>query len=360
MVELVNMSLPFVGFAEGSTKTNGFRGIRRGKYLPIVTSILVILMMGTLPIASANNSGPGRSSAGHANYAMPGRLQPVPPNYSGPAYTAVFYRTGCGFLGNDIQARYEWDISGGNNSNTMAIKEYGSNNKFTRYNHDGFFKFDEKAVNYSYTPSMMSTQYPGIEAFANFHNYTINSVDLITSVPENGYPGQPLPLNPENASSLFSYSANFSNAKDELSIQIIQSSTQVEALFRILSSSGVALKSTTLNVQFSGVTLPPPYKTAAVSDEIDGLDTLHNPGYANMFSGTDFQIESVINPSTATDFTGYAATSYSGTSNAFSLSPHCNLSSFVDEEGDGATYSSSSTTGTVSVNNEAYQYVKVT
>lgn len=296
---------------------------------------------------------------------MPVRLQPEPLNYSGPAYTAVFYRTGCGFLGNDIQARYEWDISGGNNSNTMAIKELGSNNKFTQYNHDGYFKLDQKAVNFSYTPPNMNPQFPGIEVFANFHDYNISSVDLITSVPENGYPGNPLPLNPENMSSRFTYAANFSSAKDELSISILQfgsPSNEVEALFRIISSTGASLKSTTLIVQFPSATLPPPYKMAAVSDEIDGLDTLNNPGYANMISGNDFQIESVIQPSTATDFTGYQMTTYSGGigNNAFSLSPHCNLSSFVDEEGDNAVYSSSSTTGTVTSTNEAYQYVKVT
>lgn len=332
MVELVRMSLRPLRFAEGSSKTNAFRGVRRTKYPALVASIFILLMMGTLPMVRA-----------------------IPLNYSGPAYTAVFYRTGCGFLGNNIQARFEWDISGGsNNTNTMAIKEYGSNG-YSQYNHDGFFKFDEKAVNYSYTPPGGSAQYPGIEAFANFHNYTINSVDLIVWEPYNGL-GQAMPTY-QNASSLFSYSANFSSAKDEFSIQVIQSSTQVEALYRIISSTGSDLKSTTLTVQFSGDTLQPPYKNAAVSDEIDGLESV---GYANMFSGTDFQIESVINPSTATDFTGYVATTYSGTSNAFSLSPHCNLSSYVDEEGDGATYSSSSTTNTVSVSNEAYQYVEVT
>ncbi len=209
---------------------------------------------------------------------------------------------------------------------------------------------------------MLANQYPGIEAFATFHNYTINGVQLGVAEPYKGKT-QVTPL-AQIINSSFSYSANFSSAKDELSISILQfgfPSYEVEGLYRIISSTGVDLKSTTLFVSFSSTdNLLPPYNNAAVSDEIDGLDSPNNPGYANMFSGTDFQIESVI--PTVTDFTGYQLTTYSGGvgNNAFSLSPHCNLNSYVDEEGDGATYSSSSTTGTVSVSSEAYQYVKVT
>src|SRR4029077_20014644 len=68
-------------------------------------SIILILMVGTVQTVSAFSS-------------------------TETAHAAVFYRDtsgSCGDLGSKIQARFEWDISGGtNNTNTMTINEKGN------------------------------------------------------------------------------------------------------------------------------------------------------------------------------------------------------------------------------------------
>jgi hypothetical protein len=306
----------------------------------ILASAFIILMMGTLPIARAN--------------------------YSGPAYTALFYRTSCGNLqtgtSTNIEARFEWDISGGtNNTNTMTVKEYGSNSNITSWNKDGYFKLDEKALNenYNYTGETLP-QYPGIEAYATFHQYKIAFLGLIVTEPTNGT-GTSTKTYIVNTTASYP-SANFSSAKDELQTQILQgqySSTSgyIEAEFNLIDTTGTTLMTWTRSLPISDASIPPPYENAAVSDEIDGVEFI---AYANMMSGTDFQIESVIHPSTLTDFTGEKDLQYSGTSNKFSITS-CSptLTSYVDEEGDGATYTFEKASTTPS-SNEAWQYFEVT
>ena len=295
---------------------------------------------------------------------MIGALPIAHANYSGPAYTAVFYRTGCsGDLSTNIQARFEWDVSGGNNTNTMAIKEYGTNSQYSVDNGDGYFKFDEEAMSPSYSIANGSIYYPSIQAYVYVRQYNIDGVGFIMQEPV--YDSSHAPKFFNLTRTVPTYNANLSSARDELQIQIIQSlspNAAVEAEFNLISSSGVNLMTWTASEALQNYTNGlPEYTNVAVSDVVNGLQ---ERGYANFFSGTDFQIESVIHPSTLTDFLGYDMVTYHdlGVSNAnkFSLPPPCNFTSFVDEEGDGATFSSSSTTGTKSVSNEAYQYVKVT
>lgn len=146
--------------------------------------------------------------------------------------------------------------------------------------------------------------------------------------------------------------------------QILQSSTYVEAEYNIISSSGTSLMTWTETDTLSSITLYPPYENVGVSDELSGLES---EGYAQIESGTDFQIESVIHPDTATDFTGHYVLSFSSsTGTQFSITS-CSptFTSFVDEEGvgPGATGSSPYTYGTagaVSSSNEYYQYIEVT
>ncbi len=125
VAELVTMLFGPFDSQGGFSQMNPFRSYR-ARYSDTIGFMFIILIMGALPMVRAYGNGPVRSSVGFAKTTgVPGRSQPVPLNYSGPAYTAVFHRTGCGNLGNNIQARFEWDISGGtNNSNTMTIKEF--------------------------------------------------------------------------------------------------------------------------------------------------------------------------------------------------------------------------------------------
>ena len=152
-------------------------------------------------------------------------------------------------------------------------------------------------------------------------------------------------------------------------IYIEQTSTDIVATYRIFSSSGSILQTWTLDQSYSGVNTPPPYNHTVASDEIDGLDAVvsgqHYEGYASVLSGTDFQIESVIN-SAATDFTSYQNVAYTGTNgtggtaNAFQISS-CSLNSFVDEEGDSMVIpASGSSQHSNNGVDEAWQYVKVT
>jgi len=296
-------------------------------------------MMGALPIANAF------SSQHHAN-------------------TAVFYRTGCGDLGSFIQTKFGWDISGGNNTNTLTINEKGQEGGTTQNNADGAFKFFADPIGVPYPVSGQPEQYPSIDAWANLHKYQIYSVNM--SIDEDTSGSSSLVVYHEISMGLTSpYSANFSTAKDGMYIYIQQSSTDIIATYRIFSSSGTILQTWTLDQSYSGVNTPPPYSHPIDNAEIDGLDAVvsgqHYEGFANMSSGTDFQIESVMN-SAATDFSGYQNMAYNGGNWGFSNSCLGTWgSSYVDEEGDNMTLpSSGSSQHSNNGVDEAWQYVKAT
>jgi hypothetical protein len=272
-------------------------------------------------------------------------------------WVPVFYRTGCGDLGNTIQARFEWDISGGtNNTNTMTIKEHG--HYANKNNVSGAFKFVDFPIGeYSYGSPVVH-QYPGIYAFANFVKYEQYSVNTTMTEPTAGLSS---PTTTVSMSAPDSYTANMSIAKDEFEIIIAQTSTDIIAYFYTWSSTGSLLHSYNLDQSFSGVTHKPPYhEHYALTAELDGIDPgTGNPGYANLTSGTDFQIEGLISPSTITDFTQHLVDNFKGSSNNILSIPSCSLTSYPDEEGVNGlyTFENSSTT---SSGNEAYQYYKVT
>jgi hypothetical protein len=232
----------------------------------------------------------------------------------------------------------------------MSSAAFMSRGGLTKNNVFGAFKFDANPIGLQYFVSGQG-YYPGIEAYVNLRNYTIFSVNLTLTEPTSG---RASPTVTNLWSSAVTYNANFSTAKDEFNIYIAQSSTDIEATYRIFSSSGTILQTWTLDQSYSGVSSPPPYPHYVASDELDGLETV---GYAHVLSGTDFQIESVINTA-ATDFTHYQNVSYTGASNAFSIT-NCGLSSYVDEEGDDMTLPSVSSHNNNGVD-EAWQYVKVT
>jgi hypothetical protein len=305
---------------------------REGRNIQLVLaaiSIVLILMMGAVQTASAF------ASTEHAN-------------------AAVFYRTGCGDLGNNIQARYEWDISGGNNTNTMTIKEKG-NESNSNNNVFGAFKFVDFPVGeYSYGNNPVVHQYPGVEAYANFRHYEQFSVNATFTEPTAGTSS---PTTTSVWSAPDSYTANMSTAKDQFKIIVSQTSTDIITYFYTISSTGSVLHSYNLDQSYSGVTNKPPYHNHyAVAAYLDGLDP--NAGYAIVKSGTDFQIESLISPSTITDFTQHLVKDYTGGNWALSI-PSCSLDTYVDEEGDNAAYTFGNS-GTTSAGNEAYQYYKVT
>jgi len=323
--------------------TMSFRpSVRRGgkNTLLVVAASFIILMMGALPIAHAFSS-------------------------SESANSAAFYRTSCNNpgLGNFVQNKFGWDISSGNNTNTMTIKEKGQEAGPSGSLNNGFgaFKFLANPIGLPYNVSGQPEQYPSIQAYANLHKYQIYSVNMSIAEPTNG--NTSLLVAHEWSIGLTSpYSANFSTAKDGMYIQIEQTSTDIIANYLVISSSGTTLQTWTLDQSYSGVSNPPPYHHAVASDEIDGLDSVvsgtHYWGFAKMLSGTDFQIESVIQ-TLATDFTGYQNVLYNGGNNAFSITS-C-LSSYVDEEGDNMTIpASGSSQHSNNGVDEAWQYVKVT
>jgi hypothetical protein len=300
--------------------------------LLVVAAISIILMMGALPIATAFTS-------------------------SEDAYTALFYRDSsgtCSDLGTNIQARFEWDISGGtNNTNTMAINEVGNETGIAKNDVFGAFKFDEFPLGLEYLVDG-NPYYPGVESYANFRNYSIFSVNMTVTEPSAGFGAATVT---HSISSAVTYDANFSTAKDQFRIAITQTTTDIETYYYIISSSGTVLQTWTLDQSLSGVTLAPPYAHYVVSDEIDGLE---NQGYAIVKSGTDFQIESVIQPSTAIDFIGHQTpATYTGGNNAISVSCTGGFNSFCDEEGDDATYTYENYYHSTS-SNEAYQWIEVT
>jgi hypothetical protein len=320
--------------------TMSFRpSVRRGgkNTLLVIAASFIILMMGTLPIVHAFLS-------------------------SESAHSAAFYRTGCSNLGAFIQNKFGWDISSGNNTNTLTIKEKGQEGGTTLNNGFGAFKFLANPIGLQYPVSGQPEQYPSIQAYANLHKYQIYSVNMTVTEPTSGTSS--VTVTHMISTGLASpYSANFSTAKDGMYIQIEQTSTDIIATYLVISSSGTTLQTWTLDQSLSGVSNPPPYSHTAESDEIDGLDAVvsgtHYEGYANVLSGTDFQIESVIQ-TLATDFTGYQNVLYNGGNNAFSITS-CSLSSFVDEEGDNMTIpASGSSQHSNNGVDEAWQYVKVT
>lgn len=255
----------------------------------------------------------------------------------------MFYRTGCGNLGNNgnVQGRFEPDISSGN----FNVVEKGSQTGQSGHNGFGDFKFDEYAHGESYS-NTYGTFYPGIEAAGNFLGYEITYVFLTTIVPSSGT-GYPTQDNIVNMTVSYP-SVNFSSTSDEFYIAISQTSTAISASFSIVSSSGTYLKTWTESQSYSGVSNPPPYPMYNVNLAISGLE---NTGYANVYSNTDFQMETVTHY--VTDYTGHTQVSWTG-GNALKTSP-C-VSYYTDDEGGSASYTwqASGTTST-----EAYQYMTI-
>ena len=293
-----------------------------GNTLLVVAAISIILMMGTLPMVHAFTST--------------------------DAYSADFNRTSCSDLGTNIQARFEPDVSSGNSSNTMTIKEVGSQSSF---NNDGAFKFDETSEGQEYYASNLGAyQYPSIEGYSNFHAYNITSANLTLSEPIDGTSNAVVL---DQLSMKASYNANFSSTGDEFTIAITQSSTDIVILYHIVSSSGVLLDHWTLDQPISG-TLNPPYHNYLAVDELAGLES---EGYAILHSGTDVQIESVIQPDTVSDFTAYYTIHSTASFQQFTTP--C-VSWYTDDEGGGVGTWTYQTSGTDSTSNEAYQYTEVT
>ena len=234
----------------------------------------------------------------------------------------------------------------------MAIKEVGQQNGSNVF---GDFKFDEFPQGYYYAANVGQYEYPGVEAWGDFHGYNIYDLGLTVDAPVNGISNAPKIFTTTNT--LETYSANFSTAKDEYQIKITQTSTGITAENDIISSSGTTLDNPTQSWTFpSNYSSSPPYTNYGVSDELDGLET---QGAAIMKAGTDFQIESVVHY--ATDFTGYTTQSYTesgGVGSQFSeppSGPSC-FTTYSEDEGTDATYTfyKASTTS-----NEAYQIVEV-
>jgi hypothetical protein len=302
--------------------------------LLVLATIFTILMMGTLPAVRGSN-------------------------FSGNAYTAEFWRSSpaCPIdLGSWIQARFTSDAG------TLVIKETGTQAKlYSNNNGTGDFIFGENTQGYYYDGNALTFQYPGVDAEADFRHYELFGVNLTVTAPVSGT--NDLTLRFPRMNYTTSYSANFSSAADQLQILITQNgppTSTIVATYTIISPSGTTLDTVTQTWTFpSQYTNPPPYANYGVSDLLHGLEKF---GYAHVLSGTDFQIESVIHPSTATDFTGYEALQYDGSQSQFTIPPSggpC-FSSYPEDEGTDEVLPSTSTTGTVQSSNEAYQYVKVT
>ena len=108
----------------------------------------------------------------------------------------------------------------------------------------------------------------------------------------------------------------------------------------------------TLSISYSGATNPPAYHHYLAVDELAGLE---EEGYAQLNSGTDVQIESVIPESVGTDFTHYTLADYN---EPFALYTTPCVSWYTDDEGGGV--------GTWDNNeyewngNEVYQWVELT
>jgi hypothetical protein len=272
------------------------------------------------------------------------------------SYASEFYRTSCTPLGNFIQARFNWDIQ---NSDNLIIKEVGVGGA-SKNDVPGAFKFEEFPVNQNYTTLGYGTQYPGIEAWANFRHYEMYSVNISISEPTNTNSDAVVTHQLSIGLDSGPYPVNFSSAADEYQILISQSSTYIWANYSIVSSSGTTIHEWSIAQPYSGVIEPPPYKSTTVSDALLGLDPTE--GYASVLPGTDFQIESVIHPYQATDYTGYNDFSFSKWyDNGFKVScpaPYHPVQTYFDEEGTNAVYSELKN-GTYQPSNEAFQYFEV-
>jgi hypothetical protein len=303
-----------------------------GRSIPLVLAAFsIILMMWTSPMVHAYS-------------------------FTGTAYTAEFYRTGCGDLGSWIQARFTTDVS----TLAMTIKETGTQAKiYSNNNGTGAFILGEFAQGYYYASNVGLYQFPGIDAEVDFRHYLIYAVNLTVTAPVNGLSNMAVMFHRINNTE--SLSANFSSAGDQLQTLITQNSPPTSTIvpsYTIVSSSGATLASWSQMWPFpSNDTNPPPYAHYGVSDSLHGLE---KTGYAHVLSGTDFQIESLIHPYTATDFTGYYDQSYTYVQQ-FTIphsGPPC-LVTYGEDEGTDEVLPSTSTAGTMPSSNEAYQYVEV-
>lgn len=240
-----------------------------------------------------------------------------------------------------MQGRYESDISSGK----FVVIEKGSQIGQAGHNGFGDFKFDEYVHASSYSNSY-GTFYPYLEAAANFLGYKVSYVFLSTGVPSLGT-GVPPHYTLSNMSVSYP-SVNFSSTSDEFYIAISQTSTTISASFSIISSTGTYLVTWTESQSFSGSSNPPPYPVYNVNLAVSGLETY---GYSNVYSNTDFQMETVTHY--VTDYTGHSQISWNG-GNPVETSP-C-VSYQTDDEGGSATYTwqNSGTTTT-----EAYQYMTI-
>lgn len=283
-------------------------------------------------------------------------------DYGANSYTYLFYRytSGtCGDLGAHIEARFGWDITSGNTSSApMTIKENGIDSNWVKNNGEGDFKFNENPIGMGFKDANNHTQYPSIQAFADFRDYGLYQIELFGLEPIMGTGHAPGTFNMTHLES--DPLVNFSKSADAFHITVVQTAGVIEANYVIIGSSGntVAGPWSLVVDTNSSWTNPPPYHHVVVSDEINGLQGGGNvPGYAKILTGTDLQIESVIRNSSLTDFTSNKVQMYNGSSNQFSIT-NCGLTSYVDEEGDDGTY----TFGNYNVvpgSNEAYQYAEV-
>jgi len=330
VAELVTMPLR-QSLRRGFSQTNAFRKYRGRDRdaLLIVGAFFVILMMGTLPMAHA---------------------------YTGTAYVPVFYRDSsgtCSNLGNNMQARFEPDHLGANTSFYETINVHGYAD--TRNTGVGDFKFDEQADGTKFTVSNVD-YYPSTEVYGNFHGYKIISVNITISEPINGT-GQA--LNYQQLSQAVSYTgANFSSAVDEFETQISQNSVNIWANYSIISSSGTVLHEWSIQKTTSGTGQP--YNHYGLTAQIAGEETA---GYVLVNSGTDFRIETVIHPSSLTDFTKESDVSYNGFTKFSTPCTNTFTYGYTDEEGDWTSPSGDPYTygsaNTVPASNEAYQFVYV-
>ena len=303
--------------------------------LLVLAAIFVILMMGTVPMERV---------AG----------------WTGTGYTAEFWISSASCpinLGPWIQARFTTDVGTGH----LVIKEVDQQNSITKNNNvDGDFMMDEFAQGYYYASNLLQFEYPGVDAEADFRQYKLFASNLTVTAPVYGTNSAPKIF--PRLNDLVSYGDNFSIAADQLQILITQNSPPTSTIvptYTILSGSGTTLKSWTQTWPFpSNDTNPPPYANYGVSDELDGLESV---SYAHVLSGTDFQIESVIHPYTAT-FSGYHDQSYTYPPSVQFTEPPTGgpcFTTWAEDEGTDEVLPSTSTTGTVPGSNEAYQYVEV-
>jgi hypothetical protein len=297
-----------------------------------------------------------------------GPLPAVFGGFSGTSTLAQFERstsTGCNALGSDVQAIFEKD----QNSGTFAINEDGSQsiNKTTGANNtqndgSGDFKFIEWAQDSNYQYPTGTWPAPAVYASAAFRDYKLYNVTMEVSQPANGFSAIPVYF---GIGSSASYSSvNWASPSvgggviPNFNITIKQTSTTITAYYSIYGSSPTPLFQQHLTWTYADPpnSNAPPYAIYGTSAQINGLE---DEGYATVSSGTDFQIDSVITPYTATDFTNQSTVYSTSAAGGYYLTGcHYNVTTHADDEGGNAEYAYGGT-GTDSAYNEAYQYVKV-